>query len=72
MGETESMRQSPLASRKQFCKEFNKIYGTNIDVKFRSDLQLSQIMENGGLTDGELYDNDADNLRDADGENNSD
>lgn len=52
MGETESMRQSPLASRKQFCKEFNKIYGTNIDVKFRSDLQLSQIMENGGLTDG--------------------
>lgn len=56
MGETESMRQSPLASRKQFCKEFNKIYGTNIDVKFRSDLQLSQIMENGGLTDGELYD----------------
>lgn len=47
MGETESMRQSPLASRKQFCKEFNKIYGTNIDVKFRSDLQLSQIMENG-------------------------
>lgn len=62
MGETESMRQSPLASRKQFCKEFNKIYGTNIDVKFRSDLQLSQIMENGGLTNGELYDDDKNNL----------
>lgn len=62
MGETESMRQSPLASRKQFCKEFNKIYGTNIDVKFRSDLQLSQIMENGGLTDGERYDDDKSNL----------
>lgn len=62
MGETESMRQSPLASRKQFCKEFNKIYGTNIDVKFRSDLQLSQIMENGGLTDVELYDDDKNNL----------
>ena len=62
MGETESMRQSPLASRKQFCKEFNKIYGTNIDVKFRSDLQLSQIMENGGLTDGELYDDDKKDL----------
>lgn len=62
MGETESMRQSPLASRKQFCKEFNKIYGTNIDVKFRSDLQLSQIMENGGPTDGELYDDDKNNL----------
>lgn len=62
MGETESMRQSPLASRKQFCKEFNKIYGTNIDVKFRSDLQLSQIMENGGLTDGELYNDDKNNL----------
>lgn len=62
MGETESMRQSPLASRRQFCKEFNKIYGTNIDVKFRSDLQLSQIMENGGLTDGELYDDDKNNL----------
>lgn len=72
MGETESMRQSPLASRKQFCKEFNKIYGTNIDVKFRSDLQLSQIMENGGLTDGELYDDDKNNMRDADGENNPD
>ena len=62
MGETESMRQSPLASRKQFCKEFNKIYGTNIDVKFRSDLQLSQIMQNGGLTDGELYDDDKNDL----------
>lgn len=62
MGETESMRQSPLASRKHFCKEFNKIYGTNIDVKFRSDLQLSQIMENGGLTDGELYNDDKNNL----------
>lgn len=62
MGETESMRQSPLASRKQFCKEFNKIYGTNIDVKFRSDLQLSQIMENGGLTDGELYNDDKNDL----------
>lgn len=62
MGETESMRQSPLASRKQFCKEFNKIYGTNIDVKFRSDLQLSQIMENGGLTDGELYDDNKNDL----------
>lgn len=72
MGETESMRQSPLASRKQFCKEFNKIYGTNIDVKFRSDLQLSQIMENGGLTDGELYDDDKNDMRNADGENNSD
>lgn len=64
MGETESMRQSPLASRKQFCKEFNKIYGTNINVKFRSDLQLSQIMENGGLTDGELYNDGEINLRD--------
>ena len=72
MGETESMRQSPLASRKQFCKEFNKIYNTNIDVKFRSDLQLSQIMENGGLTDGELYDDDKNNMRDVDGENNTD
>lgn len=72
MGETESMRQSPLASRKQFCKEFNKIYGTNIDVKFRSDLQLSQIMENGGLTDGELYDDDKNDLRNANGQNNPD
>ena len=72
MGETEGMRQSPLASRKQFCKEFNKIYGTNIDVKFRSDLQLSQIMENGGLTDGELYYDDKNDMRDADGENNPD
>ena len=72
MGETESMRQSPLASRKQFCKEFNKIYGTNIDVKFRSDLQLSQIMENGGLTDGELYDDDKNDMRDVDGEKQSD
>ena len=72
MGETESMRQSPLASRKQFCKEFNKIYGTNIDVKFRSDLQLSQIMENGGLSDGELYDDDKNDMRDVDGENQSD
>lgn len=68
MGETESMRQSPLASRKQFCKEFNKIYGTNINVKFRSDLQLSQIMENGGLTDGELYGDSENDLRDDDGE----
>lgn len=30
--------QSYLAPRKQACKEFNRKYGTNIDVKVRSDL----------------------------------
>lgn len=62
MGETESLRQSPLTSRKQFCTEFNKVFGTNIDVRFRSDLDLAQVMENGGLTDVELYTNNNVNL----------
>jgi len=72
MGQTESMRQSPLVARQQFCNEFNKLFGTNLDVRFRSDLRLSQMQDNGGVTDGQLYVNNPDDLRDADGENNSD
>lgn len=47
LGETESLRQSPLASRKEFCDQFNKLFNTNVSVKFRSNLKLSTLEEYG-------------------------
>ena len=68
LGETESLRQSPLAARQEFCKKFNDLFNTNVQVRFRSNLKLSQL--EGGLEDGILYNEPAGNLRGFDGENN--
>lgn len=67
MGETEALRQSPLAARKQFCDHFNRVFKTNIDVRFRSDLSLSRIME--GFDDDILHDDPTRNLSRSDGKN---
>src|SRR5699024_3216285 len=47
LGDTESLRQSPPASRKEFCDQFNNLFNTNVSVKFRSNLKLSTLEEYG-------------------------
>ena len=68
LGETEALRQSPLAARKVFCDQFNKVFNTNIDVRFRSDLKLSKIME--GIENASVLHNDIEgNLPNTNGGN---
>lgn len=45
------MRSVCLASRKQACKEINRMFGTNIDVRYRT---LDNIMSQLGLEEGDL------------------
>ena len=51
MGQIESYRQTRLFPREQAVKQINKIFGHNIKVRFRSDLDLSKIMEGGAPND---------------------
>lgn len=37
-GKTEMYRNVNLSTRKRFCKQVNKLWGLNVDVRFRSDL----------------------------------
>ena len=37
-----SMLETRLTSRKIFCEQVNKMFGLNIDVELREDLQLAQ------------------------------
>lgn len=64
LGQVEADRLSPLYSRQKFCKDYNRLFNTNISVSMRSQLELTKIME--GREDEE-------NLSDTnieDGENN--
>lgn len=63
MGETESIRNSYIMSRQVAAEQFNKIYGTGVTFEFNSDLSLQEIMNNGGIYNGKLYDVDSGNLR---------
>ena len=36
------MLETRLTSRKIFCEQVNKMFGLNIDVELREDLQLAQ------------------------------
>ena len=45
MGQIESNRQTRLFPRQQAVDKINEIFGENIEVKFRSNLDLSKIME---------------------------
>lgn len=45
MGPIESYRESRLFPRQQAVDEINKIFNTNIEVRYRSELDLSKIME---------------------------
>ena len=53
MGSTEASRQSALNARKQACTQINKLFGLNIDCRFRSNLKLSQLMENFNIEESE-------------------
>ena len=53
MGPIESYRQSRLFPREQAVEKINEIFGTKIKVRYRSDLDLSKIME-GGVNNGVL------------------
>lgn len=45
LGQVEADRLSPLYSREKFVHDFNKKFGTNINVSIRSQLELTKIME---------------------------
>lgn len=45
LGQTEAMRYSPLCARQEFAEKFNKMFGTNISVEMRSNLQLTRVMD---------------------------
>lgn len=49
MGQIEASRYSPLVSREKFARQFNELFGTNISVEMRSNLQLSRVMREEGL-----------------------
>ena len=47
MGGIESMRLNRLTSRQQAVEKINKMFGLNVEVRFNSSLQLSQLMDGG-------------------------
>lgn len=71
-GETEALRQSPLAARRIFCEQFNQVFGTKISVRFRSNLELSLIMEGGENNADVLHNDTTGDLPTVDGENDND
>lgn len=54
MGLTEAMRNNRLKARQDAVRKINKMFGTNIEVKFDSKLSLSKIME-GVEINGSVY-----------------
>ena len=53
LGGTEASRLTRLNARKQACTQINQLFGLNIDVRFRSSLNLSKIMDNEPIEGGE-------------------
>ena len=65
LGQVEADRLSPLYSRQKFCKDYNRLFNTNITVSMRSQLELTKIMEGRedeeNLSDTNVEDGDKDN-----------
>lgn len=65
LGQVEADRLSPLYSRQKFCKDYNRLFGTNISVSMRSQLELTKIMEGRedeeNLSDTNIEDGDKGN-----------
>ena len=65
LGQVEADRLSPLYSRQKFCKDYNRLFNTNISVSMRSQLELTKIMEGRedeeNLSDTNIEDGDKDN-----------
>lgn len=53
LGGTEASRLTRLNARKQACTQINQLFGLNIDVRFRSSLNLSKIMDDEPIEGGE-------------------
>lgn len=53
LGGTEASRLTRLNARKQACTQINQLFGLNIDVRFRSSLILSKIMDDDHIEGGE-------------------
>ena len=57
IGMTEANRQIRLKARKDACKQINEMFGLNVDVEFREDVDIierliySELMDIGGETD---------------------
>lgn len=62
-GAVEAQRNAFLDSRKEACKQINSIFGLNVDVRFKSDVQTTVNAPNmeGGENDGEVYNPTEDN-----------
>lgn len=50
-GGTFAARSSPLIMRKNACKKINKMFGLNIDVRFRNETPETPETENKGGDD---------------------
>ena len=65
LGQVEADRLSPLYSRQKFCKDYNRLFNTNISVSMRSQLELTKIMEGRedeeNLSDTNIKDGGEDN-----------
>lgn len=65
LGQVEADRLSPLYSRQKFCKDYNRLFNTDISVSMRSQLELTKIMEGRedeeNLSDTNIEDGDKDN-----------
>ena len=46
LGVTESNRTNRLVARQQAAEKISKMFNHEVTVRFRSDLQLSQVVEN--------------------------
>lgn len=55
MGSTVASRYTRLEMRKKACKEINAMFGLNIDVEYREDLQID---DNENINDGEEDNNE--------------
>ncbi len=47
MGSTEAQKYTRLNSRKEACKQVNKMFGLNIDVEYREDIKMLEQLELG-------------------------
>lgn len=58
-GLTEAMRNNRLKARQQAADKINRMFGTDIKVRFNSNLTLSKIMEGRDNNNGSIYNNDS-------------
>ena len=63
LGGVNASRLTGLVARKEACKEANKKFGWNMTVSFNEELDLFMPFAEGGVENGNVYDNDPDDMR---------